>query len=234
MILSVKNLSIDYDKNNIVHNINFELKRGKILAIVGESGSGKSTILKAVSGLLGQNGRISGGQILFESRDITNINQSERLKLAGESIAMIFQNAGASFCPIRTIGEQIYESVIAHKTCHYDEFLEMTKIIMKDIDLDETVLNKYPFELSGGMAQRVGILAAMILKPKLLLADEPTSALDTVTQANVVKLLMNLCKQYGLSIIIVTHNLNIANYMADEIFVMNEEFNEQYFRSETY
>ena len=234
MILSVKNLSIDYDKNNIVHNINFELKRGKILAIVGESGSGKSTILKAVSGLLGQNGRISGGQILFESRDITNINQSERLKLAGESIAMIFQNAGASFCPIRTIGEQIYESVIAHKTCHYDEFLEMTKIIMKDIDLDETVLNKYPFELSGGMAQRVGILAAMILKPKLLLADEPTSALDTVTQANVVKLLMNLCKQYGLSIIIVTHNLNIANYMADEIFVMNEEFNEQYFRSEKY
>ena len=234
MILSVKNLSIDYSNNNIVHNINFELKRGKILAIVGESGSGKSTILKAVSGLLGQNGRISGGQILFESRDITNINQSERLKLAGESIAMIFQNAGASFCPIRTIGEQIYESVIAHKTCHYDEFLEMTKIIMKDIDLDETVLNKYPFELSGGMAQRVGILAAMILKPKLLLADEPTSALDTVIQANVVKLLMNLCKQYGLSIIIVTHNLNIANYMADEIFVMNEEFNEQYFRSEKY
>lgn len=234
MILSIKDLSVNYNKKNIVRNINFELERGEILAIVGESGSGKSTILKAISGLLGRNGKISSGQIFFKDRDITNINEAERRKFAGESIAMIFQNSSAAFCPIRKIGEQIYESVIAHKNCLYDEFLENANVIMKSIDLDESVLNKYPFELSGGMAQRVGILAAMILRPQLLLADEPTSALDTVTQASVVKVLMNLRRQYGLSIIIVTHNLNIAKYMGDKIFNMSEAFNEQNFRSQTH
>ena len=230
-ILSVRDLSVEYKNKTIVRNINFVLERGEILAIVGESGSGKSTILKAISGLLGRNGRIGSGQIFFKDRDITNINEVERRKLAGESIAMIFQNSGVTFCPIRKIGEQIYESVIAHKNCLYDEFLENANVIMKSIDLDESVLNKYPFELSGGMAQRVGILAAMILRPQLLLADEPTSALDTVTQASVVKVLMNLRRQYGLSIIIVTHNLNIAKYMGDKIFNMSEAFNEQNFRS---
>lgn len=226
-LLSVRDLSVEYNSKTVVHNVNFELKHGEILAIVGESGSGKSTILKSISGLLERSGKISAGKIIFNGSDITIIDYNERRKLSGESIAMIFQNSGASFCPIRTIGEQIYESVQSHKNWNKQEFKERAKIIMKNIDLDESVLKKYPFELSGGMAQRVGILAAMILSPQLLLADEPTSALDTVTQAGFIKLLMKLRKLYGLSIIIVTHNLNIAKYMADKIFSMSEEFNEQ-------
>ena len=225
-ILSVRDLSVEYNNKSVVRNVNFDLERGEIIAIVGESGSGKSTILKAIGGLLTRNAKISSGQIIFNGCDLTSLNDTERRKLSGESIAMIFQNSGASFCPIRTIGEQIYESVTAHKDCAYDEFLESANIIMNSIDLDESVLKKYPFELSGGMAQRVGILAAMILRPQLLLADEPTSALDTVSQAGVVKTLMKLRREYGLSIIIVTHNLKVAKYMADKIFSMSEAFNE--------
>ena len=176
MILSVRNLSVNYNEKTVVHNVNFELNRGEILAIAGESGSGKSTILKAVNGLLGSAGKISNGQIIFNGREITNIDKEERRKLSGETIAMIFQNSGASFCPIRTIGEQIYESVQSHKNWNYSEFVERAANIMQNINLDESVLNEYPFRLSGGMGQRVGILAAMILEPHLLLADEPTSA----------------------------------------------------------
>ena len=220
MILSVNNLSIEYNKKIVVKDINFDLPNGKILAIVGESGSGKSTILKAIAGLLPSSGKISSGEIFYNGKNITFLDEKERRKLAGSSIAMIFQNATDSFCPIRKVGDQIYEAVKEHKKCSYDEFLENAKIIMKKINLDESVLNQYPFKLSGGMGQRVGILSAMILNPKLLLADEPTSALDIVTQLSVVEELLNLRKENHLSIVIVTHHLGVAYYMADYILVM--------------
>lgn len=229
-ILNVKNLSISYNEKNIVKNINFDLKSGEILAIVGESGSGKSTILKAIAGILDENAKING-EIYFEGQEIVKLEEKERKKLAGESISVIFQNSAASFCPILTIGAQIYESVKSHKNCSYDEFLMRAKKIIKNINLDESILNEYPFRLSGGMAQRAGILAAMILEPKLILADEPTSALDTVTQFKVVKELLKIREVYQNSIIIVTHNLKLAKYMTDKIFVMNEDFYEN-FRSE--
>ncbi len=216
----MKDLSIDYNKKTAVSNVNFELNRGEILAIVGESGSGKSTILKSINGLLGNAGRISSGQIIFDNRDITIIDDNERRKLSGEAIAMIFQNAGASFCPIRTIGEQIYESVQSHKNWTHSEFVERATKIMQNINLAESVLNEYPFRLSGGMGQRAGILAATILEPQLLLADEPTSALDTITQVSVVKELLKLRQQKNLSIIIVTHHIGIAYYMADKVLIM--------------
>lgn len=219
-ILTVKNLRVLYGENEIVRDINFSVRRGEIFIIVGKSGGGKSTILKSIAGLLGNGAKVEG-QIFFDGRDITNLRADERRKLAGESIAMIFQNAGASFCPIRTIGAQIYESVTAHKDWTHEEFLRRAKVIAKNINLDENVLNEYPFKLSGGMAQRAGILAAMILEPKLILADEPTSALDAVTQFSVVKELINLRKNYGVSIVMVTHNLNVAKYMADEIYTLH-------------
>ena len=219
-ILTVKNLRVLYGENEIVRDINFSVQRGEIFIIVGKSGGGKSTILKSVAGLLGGGAKIYG-QIFFDGRDITNLRADERRKLAGAEIAMIFQNAGASFCPIRTIGAQIFESVAAHKDWTREEFLRRARAIAKNINLDENVLYEYPFKLSGGMAQRAGILAAMILEPKLILADEPTSALDAVTQFSVVKELMNLRKKYGVSIVMVTHNLNVAKYMADEIYTLH-------------
>lgn len=220
-ILTVKNLSVSYGAKKIIRDVNFSVRRDEIFIIVGESGGGKSTILKSIAGLLKVGANVDG-QIFFDDKEITYLREDERRKLAGESIAMIFQNAGASFCPIRTIGAQIFESVKAHKNWTRDEFLSRAQNIMRNINLDENVLEEYPFRLSGGMAQRAGILAAMILEPKLLLADEPTSALDAVTQFSVVKELMNLRKRYSISIVMVTHNLYVAKYMADRILIMRQ------------
>ena len=218
-MLRLENLCIAYGKKNIVHDIIFSVGRGEILVIVGESGSGKSTILKAIGGIL-EGGKITGGQIFFNGTNITNLDNSARRKLAGAEIGYIFQNATASFCPIRKIGEQIFEAVQAHKNWNYEEFLNRAKVIMQNINLEETALEKYPFQLSGGMGQRAGILAAMILQPKILLADEPTSALDPETQASVVEEFLKLRERYGVSIVMVTHNLEVAKYIADKILIL--------------
>lgn len=219
-LLRLQGLCVSYGEKQSVRDVSFELNRGEIFVIAGESGSGKSTILKAVQGTLGSGGKVTGGAIFFRGQDITDFDERKRRALSGTQISMIFQNAGASFCPIRTIGEQIYEAVHAHMDWSYEEFTAKALPIMKSINLDEAVLAEYPFRLSGGMGQRAGILAAMILSPKLLLADELTSALDTVTQVSVVKELMGLRARYGISIIMVTHNMGIAFHMADYILVM--------------
>ena len=216
MILRVEDLVVAYGKKRIVHDVNFSVKRGEILIIAGESGSGKSTILKTIDGLLGKGGAIVDGQIFFDGKEITNLPDDERRKISGEAIGIIFQNAGASFCPIRTIGEQIFESVRAHRDWDKKLFRDRAEVIMQKINLAPEILDEYPFRLSGGMAQRAGILAATILEPKLLLADEPTSALDIVTQAGVVEVLLNL----KISIVLVTHDLRIARRMADKILIM--------------
>lgn len=220
MILTVKSLAVAYGKKRIIHDVNFSVRQGEILIIAGESGSGKSTILKAIGGLLGKGGAIINGQIFFDGKEITDLKDDERRKLSGDAIGFIFQNAGASFCPIRKIGEQIFESVKAHRDWTKEEFTDRAEDIMQKINLAPEVLNEYPFRLSGGMAQRAGILAATILEPKLLLADEPTSALDVVTQVGVVKELLNLRGRQKISIVLVTHDLQIARRMADRILIM--------------
>ncbi len=219
-ILTVEDLVVAYGKKRIVHDINFSVKRGEILIIAGESGSGKSTILKAIGGLLGKGGAIIDGQIFFDDKEITNLPDGERRKISGDLIGMIFQNAGASFCPIRTIGAQIFEGVRVHRDWSFKEFRERAEDFMQKINLVPEVLEEYPFRLSGGMAQRAGILAATILEPKLLLADEPTSALDVVTQVGVVKELLKLRERQKISIVLVTHDLKIAKRMADKILIM--------------
>lgn len=220
MILSVEDLSVAYHGKKIVRDINFSVEKGEILIIAGESGSGKSTILKSIGGLLGKGGNIVDGQIFFDGKEITNLPDSERRKISGDSIGYIFQNAGASFCPIRKIGEQIFESVKSHRDWSKNDFIVRAEKIMLKINLKPEILEEYPFKLSGGMAQRAGILAATILEPKLLLADEPTSALDIVTQAGVVKELLKLRERLEISIILVTHDLKIAKFMADKVLIM--------------
>lgn len=220
MILHVEDLAVAYGKKRIVGNVNFSVDAGEILIIAGESGSGKSTILKSIGGLLGKGGAIVDGQIFFDGREITNLPTGSRRKLSGDAIGYVFQNAGASFCPIRTIGEQIFESVRAHRDWDEKFFRERAIDIMRKINLDASTLEEYPFRLSGGMAQRAGILAATILEPKLLLADEPTSALDPVTRIEVVNELLNLREREKISIILVTHDLNVARRMADKILIL--------------
>lgn len=219
-ILTVEDLSVAYGNKKVIRDVSFTIERGEILIIAGESGSGKSTILKAIGGLLGRNGEIIGGQIFFDGKDITKLSDGERRKISGDAIGYIFQNAGASFCPIRTIGEQIFESVRAHWDWDKNFFRERAIELMKKINLEPATLDEYPFRLSGGMAQRAGILASTILEPKLLLADEPTSALDVVTQIGVLKELLNLRERLKISIVMVTHDLKIARRIADKILIM--------------
>ena len=221
-LLTVEDMVVVYGKKRIVHDVNFSVKRGEILVIAGESGSGKSTILKAIGGLLGKGGAITDGQIFFDGREITFLSEGQRRKLSGDAIGMIFQNAGASFCPIRKIGDQIFESVRAHRDWDKKFFSERAEDLMQKINLAPEVLDEYPFRLSGGMAQRAGILAATILEPKLLLADEPTSALDAVTQVSVVKELLKLRERQKISIVMVTHHMGVAWRMADKILIMQK------------
>ena len=217
-LLAVRNLAISYGEKQAVHGVNFCLHRGEILVLAGESGSGKSTILRAVMGIL--DAGVCAGEILWEGMDVLRLAKDARRKLAGEEIAMIFQNAGASFCPVRTIGSQLYESVCAHRAWSYAEFRERAEALMVQMQLPHAVLDAYPFRLSGGMAQRAGIVAAMLLQPKLILADEPTSALDALTQVRVAKELMALRRRTGVAMLLVTHHMGLAYYMADRILVL--------------
>lgn len=222
-ILEYRHVDIDYCEKRIIQDFSLQMKPEEILGIVGESGSGKSTVLRAAMGLLGEGGRVSQGQILFQGTDMTKIQGEQLRQLRGAQIGMVFQNAGASLCPVRTIEDQLYEAVLQHETVQKEEIRERARILLKQFGFTkgDQILKSYPFEFSGGMNQRVAIVLAMVLRPQLLLADEPTSALDVMTQARVIREMMKLREQYGTGIVIVTHNIRVVNYMADYVAVVH-------------
>jgi oligopeptide/dipeptide ABC transporter ATP-binding protein len=222
-ILEVNQLDVSYNGTLISKDITLSLNQGEILGIVGESGSGKSTLLKAILGLLGDNGRAEHGQLLFEGTDLLRISQKELQKLRGKRIGMVFQHPGMSLNPIRKIGVQFFEALRAHgEKVEKEQAKEQILTLFRKLNLrdGERILNSYPFELSGGMNQRVCIALAMVMNPSLLLADEPTSALDVTVQSQCVQEMMDLRDQFGTTIIIVTHNMGVVSYMADKIAVM--------------
>lgn len=179
-ILTYDSVEISFDGEAIVHDVSFSLAPGEILGLVGESGSGKSTLIKAAMGLLGQGGLVTRGDICYRGQNILDISEKEKRKVRGAQIGMIFQDAGASLCPIRTIGEQIYESMRAHGKVTRSEAKDRAMELFDKLNFKDSqrVWDSYPFELSGGMNQRAGIAIAMLMNPPILFADEPTSALD--------------------------------------------------------
>ena len=191
----------------------YELTAGEILGLVGESGSGKSTLIKAAMGLLGPNGMVTRGDIFYKGQNILDISEREKRNIRGALIGMIFQDAGASLCPIRTIGEQIYESMRAHKKVTRKEAKDYTMKLFEKLNFKDSgrVWDSYPFALSGGMNQRAGIAIAMLMNPLILFADEPTSALDVTVQKQVVT-----------AIVIVTHDIGVVRAMADTILVLKD------------
>lgn len=233
-LLEVKNIDICYDDTLAVQNVSFSMKEGEILGIVGESGSGKSTLIKAAMGLLGEEAQITQGEILYKGKNILEASARELRRMHGPQMGMIFQNTGTSLCPIRTIEEQLYESVRQHEKIDKKEIRERALDLFKKMRFQDgmRVLKSYPFELSGGMNQRVGIMMAMILNPRLLFADEPTSALDVTVQAQVVKEMMQMRETYGTGIAIVTHNIGVVERMADFIAVMHKGRLVEYGRKE--
>ena len=172
-ILRYDSVEISFNGKPVVTDISFSLKNGEILGLVGESGSGKSTLMKAAMGLLGTTGMVTRGDIFYREQNILDISEKEKRKIRGAQIGMIFQDAGASLCPIRTIGEQIYESMRAHKKVTRAEAKEHALDLFEKMNFKDgkRVWDSYPFELSGGMNQRAGIAIAMLMNPPILLAD---------------------------------------------------------------
>lgn len=221
-ILSIQQLDVSYCGTRILNDVTLALHTGKILGVVGESGSGKSTLLQAVIGLLGDHGRIDHGKLEFDGIDLIRIKKKDMRRLRGKRLGMVFQHPGASMNPIRKIGVQFLEALHAHGDFDKKEVRTRILNMLSELRLTdgERILNSYPFELSGGMNQRVAIALAMVLHPELLLADEPTSALDVTVQAQVVRQLMDLRDHFGTAMMMVTHNMGVISYMVDQIAVM--------------
>ena len=221
-ILKVKDLSVNNNSVKILKNISFNIKKGEILGIVGESGCGKSTLIRALIQMMNKSEEIISGEILFNERNLLSLDSKQIRKLRGNNLAVIFQNPGATLNPIRKIGKQFVQTMQSHMNINKNEALEKAANMLEKVNLKDSkcILNSYPFELSGGMKQRVTIALAMILEPEILIADEPTSALDVTVQAQVVKEMMSLRDNFQTSIIIVTHSMSVISQMVDKVAVM--------------
>ena len=199
-MLDIKNCTICYQNGTpAVSDVSLSVSEGEIVSIVGESGSGKTTLIRAILGLLPPGGKIIDGEILFNGMDLVKTDELRMQDIRGKEIAMIFQDVGAALDPIRKIRSQYEEAITVHEKQPKHRCIEKAVDMLKKMHLTDPgrVLNSYPFELSGGMKQRVGIAMGMTAKPKLLLADEPTSALDVTIQAQVVHQMKELRDKYG-------------------------------------
>lgn len=224
-MLKIDNITVQYGNNKpTIEDFNLEISSGEIVAIVGESGSGKTTVIRSVLGLLPGQGKVTKGDIVFEGDSLLNYTQKQWNQCRGTKMSMIFQDCGAMINPNRRIGSQFVEYIRVHEDMPKDKAKDKAIDMLNRMRLPQAkdIMRKYPFQLSGGQRQRVGIAMAMTFQPKLLIADEPTSALDVTTQSQIVKEMMELRDKYDTSIMIVTHNLAVAVYMADKIIVMKD------------
>ena len=224
--LIVDRLTVTYGEKLAVDGVSFSLSPGKIYVIVGESGSGKSTLLRTIGGLLTKEGKIVSGDIWMGEQNLIQLSEKEWCEVHGNKMGYIFQNPEQSLSPLAKIGKQFVECQNMHaKTAgkkSKKEILEDAEELLKELRFEnpQRVLKSYPFELSGGMCQRVAIALAIMNQLSLLLADEPTSALDVASQDMTIETLLALRKKTDLSILLVTHNMEVARRLADEIGVM--------------
>ena len=222
-MLKIDNITVQYGNNKpTIEDFNLEISSGEIVAIVGESGSGKTTVIRSVLGLLPGQGKVTKGDIVFEGDSLLKYTDKQWNQCRGTKMSMIFQDCGSMINPNRRIGSQFVEYIRVHENMPKDKAKEKAIEMLDRMRLPQAkdIMRKYPFQLSGGQRQRVGIAMAMTFQPKLLIADEPTSALDVTVQAQVVKELLKLRQKLNTSIILVTHNIGVASYMAHNIGVM--------------
>jgi peptide/nickel transport system ATP-binding protein len=214
-----------YTENGIVpsvDDVSFQLQKGETVAIVGESGCGKSVTSLSVMGLVSAPGKIVGGKILFEGKDLTKVSNREMRKIRGNEIAMIFQEPLTSLNPVFTVGSQVAEAIILHQNASKEEAKLKTIELLKKVGIPraDKVYSSYPHSLSGGMRQRVMIAMALSCNPKLLIADEPTTALDVTIQAQILHLMKELSRDNETAILLITHDLGVVAEMVDRVIVM--------------
>ncbi len=225
-LLSVRNLKTSFFTHvgevKAVRGISFDVNEGEVLGIVGESGSGKSVTSLSIMGLLQYPGRVVDGEILLNGEDILTYSKNQMRRVRGKEIAMIFQDPMTSLNPVYTIGNQIMEMILEHEKMSRREAraraIEMLKLV--GIPAAEKRIDSYPHEFSGGMRQRVMIALALSCNPKLLIADEPTTALDVTIQAQILNLIKKLNRQFGMTTMLITHDLGVVATVCDKVAVM--------------
>lgn len=226
-VLEVKNLSTHFHTSKgvlkAVNDVSFTIKRAEILALVGESGCGKSATALSIMRLIATPpGKIVGGEVLFNGQDLLRLSPASMQEVRGNGIGMIFQEPMTSLNPVLTIGEQISETLIAHRGDSLknatDKACELLNLVRMSAPRQR--LDQYPHELSGGMRQRVMIAMALACEPKLLIADEPTTALDVTVQAQILDLLLEMRERLGMSILLITHDLGVVAEVADRVALM--------------
>ncbi|MGL5437682.1 MAG: ABC transporter ATP-binding protein [Lachnospiraceae bacterium] len=205
-----------------VDGVSIQVPAGKIIGIVGESGCGKSMTAMSVMGLLRHPGKIVGGTILLNGRDITGLKPKELAKVRGNEISMIFQEPMTSLNPVYPVGKQVGEAILLHQKMSREEAKQRVIEIFREVGISEPEkrYNSYPHQLSGGLRQRVMIGMAMVCNPKVMIADEPTTALDVTIEAQILHLMKKLCREQGTSIILITHNMGVVAEVCDYVYVM--------------
>ncbi|WP_392456686.1 ABC transporter ATP-binding protein [Chryseomicrobium aureum] len=225
-VLEVRNLQTSFstDKGEVraVDGVSFDVPKGKTIGIVGESGSGKSITSLSILRLLAENGKIKGGEIRYKGEDLTKVTEKRMRELRGNDISMIFQEPMTSLNPVYTVGQQISESLIAHKGMNKKQAMVRSVELLKLVGIPspEKRVKAYPFELSGGMRQRVMIAMSLACDPEILIADEPTTALDVTIQAQILELIKDLQDRLGMSVIFITHDLGVVAETCDYVAVM--------------
>ena len=225
-VLELKDLCVEFEANTgrvyAVRGVFLSLERGETLALVGESGCGKTVLCRSIAGLLPAHGKVTQGEVLLDGQNLTGASPSLWRKARREKIGMLWQNPMTFFHPAIPVGKQITEGLLLRKTCSKKEAFRRGEALLSQLEISDAGkrMKDYPYQWSGGMLQRGAFAAALLKEPELLLADEPTTALDVVSQRKMLSLLKNCTKEYGLSVIFVTHDLLAAAEIADRIAVM--------------
>ena len=225
-LLEVRDLEISFfagkEQTRATDGVTFDVHPGEIVCLVGESGCGKSVTALSMLGLLARQGRITGGDILFEGRSLPHLSEKQLDQVRGRDIAMIFQDIMYSLNPVFTIGSQMIEGMRRHLKLEKAEAVKRALTLLETTGIrdPEAALRKYPHQLSGGQRQRVMIAMALACKPRLLIADEPTTALDVTIQLQIMELLKRLRDQEGMAILLITHDIGVVAEMADRVIVM--------------
>ncbi|GGU08827.1 ABC transporter ATP-binding protein [Streptomyces violascens] len=227
MLLEVRDLHVEFKTRDgvakAVNGVNYSVDAGETLAVLGESGSGKSVTAQAVMGILDMPpGRIAGGEILFQGKDLLGLKEDERRKIRGSEMAMIFQDALSSLNPVLSVGDQLSEMFTVHRGMSRKDGKAKAVELMDRVRIPAAKerVGQYPHQFSGGMRQRIMIAMAMALEPSLIIADEPTTALDVTVQAQVMDLLAELQRELNMGLILITHDLGVVADVADKIAVM--------------